>query len=195
MKKIKYILAAVVLGCLNTSCNESSWLKEKPLDFYTAENSYQTTSQFKKSLNYLYDVVRNLHWKLGDQHVIMWCGDIGYGATDPNNKFNNFKTFLTPYTYVAGSFWDPGFSGIANANIILNRLTLTDLVSEEDKKSIRGEALFFRAYFYNLLANLFGGVPIILEEPTDSRRDYVRASREEVYNQVRQDLEDAILCL
>lgn len=195
MKKIKYILVAMALSCLGTSCNEDSWLKEKPLDFYTAENSYQTTSQFKQSLNYLYDVVRNLHWKLGDQHVIMWCGDIGYGATDPNNKFNNFKTFLTPYTYVAGSFWDPGFSGITNANIILNRLTMTDQVSEADKKSIRGEALFFRAYFYNLLANLFGGVPIILEEPADSRRDYVRASREEVYDQARQDLEDAILLL
>lgn len=195
MKKIKYILIAMTLGCLDTSCNEDSWLKEKPLDFYTAENSYQTTAQFTQSLNYLYDVVRNLHWKLGDQHVTMWCGDIGYGATDPDNKFNNFKTFLTPYTYVAGSFWTPGFSGITNANIILNRLTLTEQVSEEDKKRIRGEALFFRAYYYNLLANLFGGVPIIIEEPTDSRRDYIRASREEVYDQARLDLEEAITLL
>lgn len=195
MKKIKLIIIVAALCCLHISCNESSWLKEKPLDFYTAENSYQTTAQFKQSLNYLYDVVRNLHWKLGDQHVTMWCGDIGYGATDPDNKFNNFKTFLTPYTYVAGSFWTPSFAGIANANIILNRLTLTEQVSEDDKKSIRGEALFFRAYYYNLLANLFGGVPLILEEPTDSRRDYVRASREEVYDRVRMDLEEAISLL
>lgn len=195
MKKLKYILVAMALGCVGTACNEDNWLKEKPMDFYTPENSYQTSSQFQQSLNYLYDVVRNLHWHLGDQHVTMFCGDIGYGGTDPDNKFNNFKTFLTPYTYVAGSFWDPGYTGVANANVILNRIDMENEVSGEDKQRIKGEALFFRAYFYNLLANLFGGVPITLEEPTEAKRDYVRASREEVYDQARADLEEAVTFL
>jgi len=195
MKKITYILMAAILGYMATSCNESSWLKEKPLDFFTVDNSYQTTAQFKQSLNYLYDVVRDLHWNIGDQHITMWCGDIGYGGTDPNNKFNNFLTFLTPNTYVAGSFWDRAYTAICNANVILSRLPLAKEVSEDDKKNIRGEALFFRAYFYNFLANLFGGVPIILEEPAEERRDYVRATREEVYKQAEIDLIEAISLL
>ena len=185
------MLSFVVMFFITTSCDENKWLEEKPLDFYTADNSYQSTSQFRQSLNYLYDVVRDLHWNIGDQHIVMWCADIGYGGTDPNNKFNNLKTWLTPNNYVPGSFWDRAFIGITNANIILNRLNMTDKVSDSDKALMKGEALFFRAYFYNFLANLFGGVPIILDEPISERRDYVRASRDEVYKQASSDLEEA----
>ena len=46
-----------------------------------------------------------------------------------------------------------------------------------------------------MLANLFGGVPLILEEITTPRRDYVRTSREEVYKQIKQDLEEAVSLL
>ena len=53
MKNLKYIFAAVALSCLGTACNESSWLKETPYDFYTPENSYTTTDQFQNALNYL----------------------------------------------------------------------------------------------------------------------------------------------
>ena len=55
--------------------------------------------------------------------------------------------------------------------------------------------MVFRGYAYRMLANLFGGVPLILEEITTPRRDYVRASREEVYKQIKQDLEEAVSLL
>jgi len=46
-----------------------------------------------------------------------------------------------------------------------------------------------------MLANLFGGVPLILEEVSIPRRDYVRASREEVYQQCHDDLTESIQVL
>lgn len=55
--------------------------------------------------------------------------------------------------------------------------------------------MVFRGYAYRMLANLFGGVPLILEEITTPRRDYVRTSREEVYKQIKQDLEEAVSLL
>lgn len=195
MKNIKYIFMAFTLTCVGTSCNESKWLEETPYDFYTPANSYQTTAQFQQALNFLYDEVREMHWKLGDQHVAMWCGDIGYGATDPDNKFNNFKTFFTPYTYVSGEYWNPAYAVIANANTIIHRIDMDNQVSSNDKRTIKGQALFFRAYFYNFLANLFGDVPVITEEAETPRRDYVQSSRQEVYDQARKDLEEAITLL
>lgn len=188
----KFLAVIVSTSFFVTACNESRWLEETPYDFYTSENSYKTTAQFQQALNYLYDEVRALHWKLGDQHVAMFCGDIGYGATDPDNKFNNFKTFFTPYTYVSGTYWDPAYSVIANANVIINRIDMDNEVSEDDKKIIKGQALFFRAYFYNLLANLFGGVPLVVEEPLEPKRDFVQVTREEVYDQARKDLEESV---
>lgn len=197
MKNLKYIFAAVALSCLGTACNESSWLKETPYDFYTPENSYTTTDQFQNALNYLYDQVRGMRWKMGDQNMALICSDIASGGTDtsPVAKFNDFKTFLTPYTYVASSYWDRAYSAIANANVIISRIDMENEVGEDNKKVIKGQALFFRAYFYNFLANLYGGVPLILEEATEPRKDYVRATREATYDQARQDLEDAIKML
>src|SRR5690554_5890419 len=43
-----------------------------------------------------------------------------------------------------------------------------------------------------MLGNLYGGVPLILEEVQVPRRDYTRATREEVYTQCKNDLLEAI---
>jgi hypothetical protein len=197
MKSAKYIIASTLGICICIcSCNEENWLREKPMDFYTPENSYATSRQFRQALNFLYDNTRYLHWSLGDQGAAMHMGDIAYGGTDfPDQKFNNLKTFLTPTTYVSGHFWNAAYNSIANANVILNRIGMPNEVSEEDRQSIEGEALFFRAYYYRLLADLFGGVPVELEESTEPRRDYVRATRDDVYGQIRADLEKAATLL
>lgn len=192
MKKIIYIFLAVALSSL-TACNEKNWLEEKPLDFYTSDNSYTSSAQFQQSLNFLYDLIREMHWNnSGDYAVTMYLGDIAYGGTDPNLKFNNWETWVTPNTTTATYHWQRCYSGIENANVIINRLSSTDKVGDAEKAIVDGEARFFRAYFYNLLANLYGGVPIVLEEPTAPRTDYVRATREQVYQQCKQDLETAI---
>ena len=81
MKKLKYLSALVALSFFGTACNESLWLKETPYDFYTPQNSYTTTDQFQNSLNYLYDQVRGMHWKFGDQTMALICSDIASGGT------------------------------------------------------------------------------------------------------------------
>lgn len=198
MKKIKYFIVSIAIGFFLTlpSCDEDKWLTEEPMDFYSPANSYQTTAQFRQSLNFIYDLIRGLYWSVGDQTTAMYLGDIAYGGTDfPDLKFNNFNTFFTPNTTNSRYFWSRAYSAITNANIIIGRLEEASSVGTSDKELIKGEALFFRAYFYNFLGNLFGGVPIILEESQAPRRDYVRATRDEVYDQARIDLEEAITLL
>lgn len=195
MKKIGILIITILLVSV-WSCNEDKWLKEEPLSFYTTENSYTTTVQLRQALNYLYDNLREMYWKNGDQTCVMYFGDLAYGGTDyPDQKFNNLKAFLTPNTYVSASYWTRAYNSIANANTIINRVKLTKEVSEADKAIIEGEALFFRAYWYNFLANIFGGVPITLEEITTPKRDFVSATRQEVYDQARIDLERALTLL
>src|SRR5690606_30244881 len=60
--------------------------------------------------------------------------------------------------------------------------------SEEARRGLAAEAHFFRAFALRSLAILYGGVPIILEEITAPRRDFVRAGREEVFRQCVEDL-------
>ena len=195
MKKIFYVAALVVMAML-TGCNEDSWLEEVPKDFYTADNSYITTTQFNEALNGLYDNVRKRYWQMGDAYVTLYMGDIAFGGTDfPDLKFNNVSTYWTPETGVPSSYWTDSYVPIANANVILSRLESAESVSDEDKARIRGEALFFRAFYYRFLANLFGGVPLVLDEASNARRDFVRATREEVYQQIVKDLEESVSLL
>ena len=98
---------------------------------------------------------------------------------------------MVPTYSVPLEIWKTCYTIISNANVILNRLTLTEAITDSDKDTFRGEALFFRSYAYKILANLYGGVPLALEEVETPRRDYVRATREEVYDQIRKDLEEA----
>lgn len=203
MKKLRiYIIASALLTVL-ISCNESNWLEETLKSFYTPDNSYETSTQFRQSLNYQYDLLRSFQWTLGglkggsaEGVIALALGDIAFGGTDyPDGKYNNFKAYFTPTSAPTLLFWQVAYNAIANANVVINRLELNDKIGIEDKKEFKGEALFFRAYWYNFLANLYGGVPLVLEESSSPRRDYVRATRNETYDRARLDLEEAVTLL
>ncbi len=195
MKRIKIIIISSLLVTGVWSCNENKWLEEEPMSFYTTANSYTTVSQFRQALNFLYDYLRKSYWELGDAQAILHFGDIAYGGTDyPDLKFNNAKTWLVPTNYVVSSYWDRAYLSIGNANTIINRISMSS-VSDADKAIIEGEALFFRAYWYNFLANMYGGVPISLDETTSARTDFVTSPRKDVYDRARLDLEKAVSLL
>ncbi|MDR3132716.1 MAG: RagB/SusD family nutrient uptake outer membrane protein [Prevotellaceae bacterium] len=197
MKKIKYILIASLMMLGSFSCNENAWLEEEPLSFYTTVNSYTTVSQFRQALNYLYNRLRSTYWNLGDQTAILYYADQAHGGTDMEptpTKFNNALIWLVPTNYVVSSYWDIAYLSIGNANTIIDRVRASAL-SDADKAAIEGEALFFRAYWFNFLANLYGGVPTPTEETTAPRTDYVTTPRAGVYDQARTDLERAVTLL
>lgn len=193
MKSIKYQVQILLSLILLSGCND--FLEEKPLDFYSPENSMITTEHFQSSINYLYNKVRGELWEIDadTRFSFYYATDFAHNSTDYYKpaKLNDYKATMVPTFYVPELVWNESFDIITNANVILNRITETEQVNEENKILIQGEAKFFRAYAYRMLAHLFGGVPITLEEVTVPRRDYVRASREEVYMQIKQDLTDA----
>jgi hypothetical protein len=194
-KKLNIILSFLLLLGV-WSCNEEKWLTEEPYSFYAPENSYSTVPQLKLSLNYLYNELRTFFWNInGDNAVFMHLGDIAYGGTDfPNGKFNNTRTWLVPTAGMASTVWDRAYRCIQNANTIINRLE-NSAAGADDKAFIEGEALFFRAFWYNYLAIMYGDVPVYTEEITSAKTDFVRTPRKDVYTQARMDLERAVTLL
>ena len=179
------MLLTLLMSCTFTGC--SDFLEEEPLDFYSPDNSMVTTEQFQTSLNYLYSRARYILCNMDPdtRYAFYYATDFAHNSTDyyVPAKLNDYANTMVPTFSVPLNVW---------ANVILNRIEQTDQVSDDNKGVIRGEAQFFRAYAYGRLALLFGGVPLVLEEIDTPRRDYTRASREDVYNQVKQDLEDAV---
>jgi hypothetical protein len=192
----KLILAALLV--FSFSCNEEEFLKEVPLDFYAPENSYVNAEQFDASLVNLYDVIREELWgNNGSQGAPrnMWSGtDLVY--SDKDLGFNpNYESLLLPTNtnFVYESIWRPMYRLIYDTNVIIGRADAeTSKLTDAEKISVKAEAMFFRAYAYKILANLYGGVPIVLEEVTSPKRDFVRETRDAVYNQCVTDLEFAV---
>src|SRR3546814_9404364 len=64
-------------------------------------------------------------------------------------------------------------------------------LSEDARHRFEAQAKFFRGYTYKMLATLYGGVPIVTEVLSEPKFDFQRASKEEVLQFARQDLEEA----
>jgi len=185
------LLALCMVMCF--SCDTDEFLEEVPLDFYAPENSYITYDNFEASLINMYNIFRaNFYQTRNAFHsprVTMNCTDLI--THDQNTAM--FPDLLNPNSdWVYTAFWQPCYHIIYDANVIIGRSEseMAEL-TDEQKKLLQAEARFFRGYCYKMLADIHGGVPITLEETTEPKRDYVRASREEVYQQSVEDLKFA----
>lgn len=191
-------LVCVVVLVVFTSCDEFAFLTEKPLSIYTPENSLVSLIDFQGAINTLYNKTRYLiNEQSAAERYMFWYGtDLAFGAADyyANSRLNNYEATMIPTYEGVAYFWRYTYAIVNQANLVLSHLENSS-VSEADKKAIKGEALFFRAFGYRILANLFGGVPIILSEITEPKRDFVRATRTEVYEQAKEDLTEAVASL
>ncbi|WP_159516881.1 RagB/SusD family nutrient uptake outer membrane protein [Sunxiuqinia indica] len=192
INKSKYILLFILFSCL-FSCNESEFLEEEALNFYSLENSYLTPEQFESALTDLYAKVRIYNFGGGDNEygfVHFLATDIAFHARETSGRFGDYDVYMVPTNNIVGDVWDFWYKVIANANTIISRLESSELTDEE-QVLVGVEAKFFRAYAYRYLVYLYGGVPLILEEVTAPKDDYVRASKEEVLEQMVSDFKNA----
>lgn len=197
--KTRIIIYLFGIVAVLSSCSKS-FLDEEPLSIYTPDNSLQTAIQYQQATNNLYNGVRNIYTgniNLDTYFGLYYATDFAYNATDydPAAKLNAYKATMVPSYFIPQGVWTAYYKIITNANLIISQLNKSTQLSDADKNSFLGQALFFRAYSYNILANLFGGVPIELNELSAPRYDYTRASRDAVYQQCKKDLQQAISVL
>ncbi|MDR0844954.1 MAG: RagB/SusD family nutrient uptake outer membrane protein [Tannerella sp.] len=186
---------SLILMILAVSCNEDSFLEEKPLSIYSLENSLVTSTDYQSAINRMYYNVRNMVFGTADgtnadSWGCYWAGtDFAFVSCD-ETKFNTWAATVVPTHQAPRDLYKMPFLNVTQANLVLSRIEKSSL-SDADKRQFRGEALFFRGYAYKMLANLFGGVPLIVEEITSPRQDFVRSSRDETYTQAKNDLDEA----
>ena len=183
------LLAAILLTV--TSCDENKFLGEKPRSIYTAENSLVTVNDFQSAVNYVYNRARFVFAGMNaDARLSMYYAtDLSFCAVD-ENKLNKYAATMIPTCAQTSEMWYALYGIISSANVVLTRLEDAQ-IPNADKQTMRGEALFFRAFAYRMLAALYGGVPLVTEELTAARRDFVRATRTEIWTQAKTDLVEA----
>lgn len=195
MKKyIKNIIIIIACIQLVTSCKKT-FLDENVYSSYAPETLTDSLG-FEASITGLQNRVTNWFSYSDNQG---WLGvwqvgtDIAYTvpgrAGGWENPYNAYAT-LTSTDAAAGYAWRWAYEVINNANTIIANIESPSLtgMTQGNKNSINGEARFFRAYAYNILATCFGKVPLITVPLTAPKTDFTRASLDEVNNQLVQDL-------
>jgi len=187
---MKYInkFVCILWVALAFACNKA-FLEEKPLDFKSTSGSFSTTNDFNASVYNLYNLVRfEFYDGEFNPYDYQYGLDIVFdGVPGSAPRFSDYAVTTNPNQTYLTPHWTNFYKIISEANVILSRLPLS-AVGEKDRPLFEAKAKFFRAFAYRSLAYLYGGVPLVLQETTEARTDYVRAGRKEVYKQVIEDL-------
>jgi hypothetical protein len=191
----KYFMALLLVSAI-TSCDKDV-LDEKPKDFLSPDNTFINKEGFEAGLTALYANARGIHASWQGLNEKVWQVNYGQGA-DIGYHIDE-KNFITDYTIVNSDnpfvlqLWRKFYALVKDANVIITRAEGEDAKweSDEEKNEIIAEAKFFRAFAYRFLVWYFGDVPLVKEEITAPKFDFVRSPASEVIAFMLEDLEFA----
>ncbi|HTN36586.1 MAG TPA: RagB/SusD family nutrient uptake outer membrane protein [Arachidicoccus sp.] len=186
----KYIFIIIVISLCLTSCQK--FLRE----------------EFVSGIGYsYYDTETGIEDLVRSEYVPLRA----WGGTETGLRMSNFGTDIWEYTNVSSgnefhmytsainpansnfySIWSAFYQGISRCNIAINRIPNIQgtkyLMTDVGKNARIGESKFLRGYYYFMLVQIFGKVPLLLDENIGIITDIKRAEVSDVYNAIIADL-------
>jgi hypothetical protein len=202
MKKLKILsrkillLLSITVILTTLSCNDDI-LTEVPKDFLSPDNTFIDKAGFEAGLIGLYATARAAQTNSSGMDQKAW--QILFGQGTDIGYYWNKKDFITDYNLVNSfnnsvrQYWNYYFGIVKDANVIITRAESEDAQwsSDQEKNEIVAQARWFRAYAYRILVWLWGDVPIIREELTAPKLDFIRDPASDVIDFILEDLEFA----
>ena len=170
------------------SC-QKSFLDEEPLDFLSDVNAYETYEGLDATVNNLYWFSRRIFFDRDERRPFdyIFGTDLVFDGEPSTDRHTNMLAAYDPTSGIPATHWDNLYSMVVESNIVLSRAEQA-VITEEQYIELAAQARFFRGFAYRALVYMWGGVPLVTEEITEARTDFVRASKEEVLNQIIEDL-------
>ena len=199
-------VALTAMAVLSQGCK--SFLDKEPLGTTTQANLFKDPVNAVQAVNAVYDAAswdEGPKWGNGPYtgHMYEWMfGDVLSDDAEKGSTPSDYGDLVKLKTWTADpsngpltTLWSHNFTGIARANTVINNID-GGTVSDDLKKRLKGEALFFRAYFYFYLVRTVGGVPLFEQTvlPTDAG-NVARASIAQTYAFIEKDLKAAAVLL
>lgn len=201
MNKISFYISAVLFSSLVLAACSKDFLDKEPLVDNVLENFYKTGSDAILAVNAAYTP---LEWEFNHTYFPEWMlGDIvsddalkgGNGTSDMQDLFQLENFNATPSNELLLEFYRAQFQGIFRCNLAI--IKIPDITPDENmdqnlKDRLIGEAKTLRALYYFRLVRVFGGVPKVVSLLSPSEYAQARATRDEIYDLIYNDLLEAI---
>ena len=174
-KNIVYLMLASLL--LFTGC--ANYLDQDPEDLNSMDKIFSSKIETTKWYNRIYSddfMVQEMHYS--GQIPYFWCTDesayileshvrnIAEGKMSPDNYYG--------YTGYNLYFFVRYYQAIRHCNLFLENVDKCAELGEIDRRTMRAEARFMRAYYHYLLLRLYGPIPIV---ETSRSADQIGASQ------------------
>ena len=168
-------------------------LDKEPIAILDAGSFFQTENDAVQSINAAYNPLlfnnanNNFLWAFAEV-----TGDAAIPGGDGSRPgIVEMETFsYTPRTEELNSYWKLQFKGITQCNLVLDNIVKVNM-SEGSKNQIIGEALFLRSYYYFLLTQVFGDVPLYLKVTPPDQLKIKKISKADIYKQISSDCDKA----
>src|SRR6266702_2110411 len=167
-------------------------LTETPISSITPSNFFHTEGEALAALAGVYAGLRNTagegeYWGVSevstDEIVVPTRGSDWFDNGTWLETHRQTWSANSPGTLsFLNNAWNTSYAGIARANVLLDALTK---LTVPNQPRIEGEARFLRAFYYYLLMDVFGGVPIAT---TTELKANARATRDSTFRFIESEL-------
>jgi hypothetical protein len=187
MKSIQFLAFLLLLA----SCQ--GILDKEPIATLDAGSFFQTEDDAVQALNSAYQPLlfsnenNNYYWAF----AVVTSDEAITGGDGSRPGIAEMDAFtFTPRTEELNSFWKLQYAGITQCNLVLDNVPNIEM-NETRRNQIIGEALFLRSYYYFLLTQVFGDVPLFIQVTPPDELKVAKTPKLDVYAQIVTDCERA----
>lgn len=176
---------------LLTSCK--GFLDKDPIATLDAGSFFQTQADAIQAVNAAYKPLtfsngnNNFYWAFG---TLASDEAIAGGDGSRSGLVELDALTHTPRTDEINNFWKLQFSGIIQANLVLDKIQKITF-DKTTQNRVTGEALFLRSYYYFLLTQVYGDVPLFITVIPPDKLKAPRIPKADIYKQLLIDLDKA----
>ena len=186
MKYISILSLLLIFAC--SSCEK--FLDERPKSILTPENAYKTSEDWQKTLNAAYAMLQSVF--VGKYTITL--SEFGTDEVEPYDLGWAAYSELKMYTFSAShpffqDHYRVCYEGVKRTNAVIDMPE--GVVDNATRNVMIGQAKFLRAVYYFDLVRMYGGVPLWVKSSIDGEIMKPRASEEDVYTLIVQDMKDA----
>ncbi|MEM6844787.1 MAG: RagB/SusD family nutrient uptake outer membrane protein [Bacteroidota bacterium] len=194
MKNTYKIITLILTLAVSAACEEV--IVEDPVGLATADGYYPTVQGIEDGLRATYTPLRRFYGRQEGFFLTVTGTDIftnGFGGIANAPDINNYSPNLLGTNNFITLVWNQFYTGINQANTVIERAPDIEALSTEDRSRIIGEARFLRALYYFHLVQQFGSVHFTLEETIGVETEANRTPVTTIYAEgIVPDLEYAV---
>lgn len=189
MKRILLFLS--IFGVLMSSCNDI--MDTEPTGSLTPSNAYASKGLITSALAACYQGLRSpyIYGQFYPAYENAPTDESFFFTSNPTYPYAYYNNQASDNTQLL-TFWQQSYASINNINSMLANIDASAALGGVDTtyvKKARGEALFLRSYYYFLLTQWFGGVPLLTQTIEDPNNILIeRTPEKEMYDRIIADM-------